>query len=199
MKWFERGGAAQFGVEIAASAGYESAIVSMDLDETQKAAVREWIGAGLGLSEIQSRLGAQFGVNLTYMEVRFLVDDLGMVPKDAEPAVAPAGASELSASSAETAAPENADSLHNAELAADVAKGEIDSEGRVSVTVDQITRAGAFASGRVTFSDGKGAVWSLDSLGRLGLSPDEPGYKPPKEEVMEFQMELQKKLSGSWS
>ena len=52
------------------------------------------------------------------------------------------------------------------------------------------------ASGQVTFSDGKSAGWSLDQMGRLGLSSDEAGYKPSQEDVMEFQVQLQKKLSG---
>ena len=149
----------------------------MNLNDTQKIAVREWIDAGLDLSKIQSKLSAEFGVRLTYMEVRFLVDDLGIMPRDAETAV--------SDKAPDLNAPLSVESQSNAPAAG------------ISITVDQITRAGALASGRVTFSNGKGAAWSLDQLGRLGLSPDEPGYKPPQEDVLNFQVELQKKLSSS--
>ena len=40
---------------------------------------------GAKLSEIQTRLASEFGLKLTYMEVRFLVDDLKLTPKDPEP------------------------------------------------------------------------------------------------------------------
>lgn len=149
----------------------------MNLNDTQKIAVREWIAAGLDLSKIQSKLSAEFGIRLTYMEVRFLVDDLGIVPQDAE-----------------TAASDESSDLNTPLPGESPAK---DSAAGVSITVDQITRTGALASGRVTFRDGKGASWSLNQLGQLGLSPDEQGYKPTQEDFMNFQLELQKKLSNS--
>ena len=164
----------------------------MNLDETQKATVREWIQSRMGLSDIQSKLDSEFGVSATYMEVRFLVDDLGGLPAEPEP------------EPEETPKPEEADSAAGeSEAPAAAEPSAVEDQGgageaapNVSVTVDQITRAGAMASGKVTFSDGKSAGWSLDQMGRLGLSSDEPGYKPPQEDVMEFQVQLQKKLSG---
>src|SRR6266542_1781444 len=59
----------------------------MNLDDRQKKAVAGWIAEGLRLSEIQSRLNSEFGVSLTYMEVRLLVDDLKLLPKDPPPKV----------------------------------------------------------------------------------------------------------------
>jgi hypothetical protein len=64
----------------------------------------------------------------------------------------------------------------------------------VSVTVDQLTKAGALVSGKVTFSDGKQADWYLDQAGRLGLVPQQPGYRPPASDVQEFQMALETEL-----
>jgi hypothetical protein len=60
------------------------------------------------------------------------------------------------------------------------------------VTIDQITRPGAMVSGRTTFSDGQTAEWYLDQTGRLGLNPSTPGYRPSQQDVMDFQMELEK-------
>ena len=57
----------------------------MKLDEAQRLAVTKWIADGAKLSEIQSRLAAEFSLKLTYMEARFLVDDLKLTPKDPEP------------------------------------------------------------------------------------------------------------------
>ena len=50
----------------------------MKLDDAQKQKVREWIEAGLSLSDIQNKLSAELEIRMTYMEVRFLVDDLGV-------------------------------------------------------------------------------------------------------------------------
>ena len=57
----------------------------MNLDEAQRQKVAAWIADGAKLSEIQTRLMSEFNLKLTYMEVRFLVDDLKLTPKDPEP------------------------------------------------------------------------------------------------------------------
>ena len=62
----------------------------MDLDESQRKKVAEWVAEGLKLSEIQNRLQSELGVRMTYMEVRLLVDDLKLTPKDVEIPKAPA-------------------------------------------------------------------------------------------------------------
>src|SRR6185369_12921220 len=65
----------------------------------------------------------------------------------------------------------------------------------VSVSVDQLTRAGAVVSGKVTFSDGKKADWYIDQTGRLGLAPQEAGYRPAPGDVQQFQIALEAELS----
>ena len=57
----------------------------MNLTEAQRGQVAGWINAGAKMSEIQNRLLSELGIKLTYMEVRFLVDDLKLTPKDPEP------------------------------------------------------------------------------------------------------------------
>ena len=57
----------------------------MNLDEAQRKRVAAWIAEGLKLSEIQNRLASELKIHLTYMDVRLLVDDLKLTPKDAEP------------------------------------------------------------------------------------------------------------------
>src|SRR5216110_2324506 len=56
----------------------------MNLDEAQRKKVGEWIAQGLKLSEIQNRLISELGITMTYMDVRLLVDDLKLTPKDIE-------------------------------------------------------------------------------------------------------------------
>src|SRR5215207_3905441 len=59
----------------------------MNLDDAQKKKVAGWIDEGMKLSEIQTRISSELGLNLTYIEVRLLVDDLKLTPKD--PAIVP--------------------------------------------------------------------------------------------------------------
>ena len=170
----------------------------MNLDETQKETVKEWIQSRMGLSEIQSKIDTEFGVSMTYMDVRFLVDDLGGLPAEPDPEPEPEEAADPDKGASEG---EVAEAPATPEPSGMPAPNPLGDDGagapsNVSVTVDKITRAGALASGNVTFSDGKSAGWSLDQMGRLGLSSDDPGYKPSQEDVVEFQSQLQKKLSG---
>lgn len=57
----------------------------MSLTPEQKAAVSSWIAAGDNLSAVQKKLREQFQVSMTYMDVRFLVDDLNLTLKDPTP------------------------------------------------------------------------------------------------------------------
>jgi hypothetical protein len=139
----------------------------MILTDDQKAAISKWIEAGASLSEIQKRLKEEFQISITYLDARLLADDLKLALKEPE---RPAEQPPLPAAEPEKPA----------------------LSGKVSVTMDQITRPGAMVSGRVTFSDGQKAEWYLDQTGRLGLNPSTPGYRPSQQDVMDFQVELEK-------
>jgi hypothetical protein len=156
--------------------------MGMNLDDAQRQKVSQWIEEGLSLSKIQDKLASEFGLRLTYMELRFLIDDLGMKLKDV-PREAPA---QIQADKATPPAP-------STPSPGDL--GEKPSPGGVSVTVDQVTRPGAMVSGKVNFSDGKTADWYLDQMGRLGLVPKETGYKPSQDDIVAFQAELQSELA----
>jgi hypothetical protein len=160
----------------------------MNLDDAQQKAVTQWIEQGLKLSEIQSRLATEFGLRLTYMDVRFLIDDLKLKLKDPEP---PKGPVDLNAGSAVAPASSTPAAPFTPEQDEPLPGGG----GKVSVTVDQIARAGAMVSGKVTFSDGKSAEWYLDQQGRLGLAAADKSYRPSQQDVMDFQTELQSELA----
>src|SRR5436189_4321862 len=113
----------------------------MNLDDSQRKTVGEWIAQGLKLSEIQNRLASDLGVTMTYMDVRLLVDDLKLTPKDIEPAKAPAATLQ---SSAAVPAPAPGAGQPSATSAA------AGKPGGVSVSVDKIARPGAVVSGKVT-------------------------------------------------
>jgi hypothetical protein len=153
----------------------------MNLDEAQRKKVAAWIADGAKLSEIQTRLASELNLKFTYMEVRLLVDDLKLTPKDPEPpkVVAPPPEAAKPATEKPAAAPVPA----------------AGAPGGVVVTVDQLARPGTIVSGKVTFSDGQQADWYLDQSGRLGVAPKQQGYKPTAADVQQFQAALEKEMS----
>ncbi|HSH94055.1 MAG TPA: hypothetical protein VK968_07905 [Roseimicrobium sp.] len=168
----------------------------MNLTDAQKQIVTGWIADGLKLAEIQKRIGSEFGKTPTYMEVRFLVDDLKLVPKDPEPpkpvesaTIAPASAP-VPAATAPGAEPDLTPPMATPDEAVPAAAA-----GNVVVTVDQITRPGAVVSGVAKFSDGQSCAWYLDQTGRFGMVPPFPGYKPSQPDLLAFQGALERELA----
>lgn len=142
----------------------------MKLTAEQESTVRAWAEAGASLNDLQNQLRDEMGLRLTFMEVRFLVLDLGLVLKSDLVEEAPAPKPEVPV-----------------EMPDDALDG-------VQFSADEITQPGAIASGKVTFSDGVLASWFLDQQGRLGLQAGDPTYQPPKEDVPLFQQKLQAHL-----
>ena len=155
----------------------------MKLDETQRTKVAAWIADGLKLAEIQKRLDSELGLRLTYMDVRFLVDDLKLTPKDPEPPKPATPGAEVVKTPAPT------------EPTTPLSPPPSAPSGSVAVMVDQIARPGALVSGKVTFSDGNNADWHLDQAGRLGLVTQVAGYRPAAGDVQQFQAALEAELS----
>jgi hypothetical protein len=164
----------------------------MNLDEAQRKTVAEWIAQGLKLADIQNRLISELHVTLTYMEVRMLVDDLKLMPKDPEPIKSIESA--LSASAVPPAAAARSP-IAGSGGAMPKPAPPAGVPGKVNLSVDQLTRPGAVVSGKVTFSDGTTAAWQIDQTGQLGLIAPQPGYRPPASDVQPFQMALEAELS----
>ena len=143
------------------------------LTPAQISKVSAWVAEGATLSQIQERLSSQLEVAMTYMDVRFLVDDLNLAliekeePKKPEEPVA-------EAAPAEAAVP------------AETAQGA----GVVTVEVDTIAQPHAMVSGHVTFSDGEKADWYIDHQGRPGMAARTPGYRPTPQDITDFQVKL---------
>ena len=159
----------------------------MKLDDAQKRQVAQWIEQGAKLSEIQTRIASEFKLTMTYMDVRFLVDDLKLVPKDPEPVKTPDLAPPVTAA---PLAPQPVP-VHDLEPLPASQPGATS----VFVSVDQIARPGTLVSGKVTFSDGQNAEWSLDQTGRLALTAQQKGYRPSQADVQAFQQALQNELA----
>jgi hypothetical protein len=164
---------------------------TMNLNDAQKQLVAGWVADGLKLSDIQKRIESEFGLRPTYMEVRFLLDDLKITPKDqAPPPTAPPAAAPVTNPAASGSPP--------AQGAASPMPDDalpLPGSGGVKVTVDQLAKPGAALSGSVTFSDGQSGTWYLDETGRLGLGMKQKGYRPAPADVEEFQIKLQQELA----
>jgi hypothetical protein len=157
----------------------------MELTDVQKQAVGRWVGEGCGLSEIQERLSRELGVSMTYMDVRFLILDLGLEVKDKAPAVQDVAAE----SGQDPAAP-----VTGAVGEGVAGEGVSGPPGGVNVELDRVTKPGAIVSGTVMFSDGVKASWGLDQLGRLALDAGQPGYRPSEQDLSAFQLQLRQAL-----
>ncbi len=147
----------------------------MNLDDSQRQKVAKWVEEGLKLSEIQSKLASEFGVRMTYMELRFLLDDLKLKPKDKERPVVPTLTAKPPAQAPASAVPGAKQQAQP--VGEELAEEPAGAGGGVTVAVDQVTRPGALVSGKVTFSDSQSADWYLDQTGRLGVVAKQQGYK----------------------
>lgn len=171
----------------------------MELNESQKTIVAQWVNAGATLSEVQTRIAEEFGIKLTYMDVRFLVDDLDLELQDKN-APAPQAEAPVNASAvpAEAAPPQSnpysvadEDEVPSGTPAADAAAAETN---KVSVTVDPVQKPGVIVGGGIRFSDGVRGRWLIDSTGRLGLDGLPAGYRPSQQDIAEVQVLLSQEL-----
>ncbi len=144
-----------------------------NFSQEQIAQMREWVRQVHSVSEFQSKLNETFDRHLTYLETRFLMDDLDLqIVSEAKTK----GETPEAKPDKEAVTPENIG-------------------GSVQVSVDPVTRPGMVFNGSVTFSDGQRGSWSLDQLGRIALKPEQHGYRPSQEDVAAFQESLQQQLS----
>ncbi len=157
----------------------------MKLSPEQEQVVAGWIAEGESIAGVQKRLEEEFEISITYMDARFLIDDLNLELKDKEPTPSPTA--DLSAQSPPPPSPGQP---------ADQASPENIAGGSVSIELDKLTRPGAVVSGDVTFSDGVTAKWALDQQGRLMLDASQENYQPSKDDLTAFQTELSRELQS---
>ena len=176
----------------------------MTLTPEQKKAVSEWVAAGDNLYAVQKKLAEQLKVSMTYMDVRFLVDDLNLQLKDPVPKV---DASDVSKAQASKPASEKKGFLDKAKEKLGLASAGEEEAGMdeaavpptgVHVTVDKVNlNPATMASGTVTFPDGVTGKWIVDLQGRPGLvEVSKPGYRPSPADAQAFMQELSQALQG---
>ena len=167
----------------------------MDITELQKSTIAERVKKGETIAIIQRRLREEMELSLTYMDVRFLVDDLNLVYSEPDEVsqieeenagnVEPVEACQIEKENAANVEPVEAiDAIEVPELVCSVQEN-----------VDPVTPPGSLVCGTVNFSDGKQMSWQLSAAGQLALVPgDDPEYRPNPEDMQEFQTQLQQVL-----
>jgi len=168
----------------------------MTLSEEQRQAVCGWLAEGASLSDVQRNLKNEFGIALTYMDVRLLVLDIGAEVKDKPEPKPP---------QPKPAAPPPQEAVYGDGIPDDAPYAEEDEEMEasslppmgdtsVSVSLDSIVVPGAMVSGTTVFSDGVKARWWIDRAGRFGLEPETEGYRPSQADMQAFEMQLRTEL-----
>ena len=160
----------------------------MKLNEDQLKSVAAWFADGASLDEIQKRLVAEYGVHVTYFDLRMIVAELPQ-PEEVEEST---GETPDDTGNGQDARCPSGDATGETPVVPEEA--ESDTLG-VTVECDAIMIPGTMASGDVTFSDGQKGKWYLDQMGRLGLGGDLPqGYRPSPEDAALFQARLMEVL-----
>jgi len=142
------------------------------LSEDQVSQIHAWAEEGDDLAALQKKINEELEVKVTYMETRFLVDDLKVEIKSPEPEPEP--------DSEETVEDELAGTLP--------LQGD---PNAVTVSIAKVQRPGTMISGTAMFGGVETVEWWMDNMGQLGMSPSNPEFKPTQQQQQAFQMELQ--------
>lgn len=184
----------------------------MATDQQRNAFIQKCLSEGMTLSQVQDQLMQQFGLHMTYMELRMLTAELqvdwdkqdakaeatraSILPNEAK-AKAAAKASPASDTVPEEGALPGEEEYppcpeENAAPADTPASDAL--RGATTVELSKVVRPGASLSGTVKFGSGASGEWYVDAYGRLGFNPDEGSSQPDQQDIQEFQTELQKAL-----
>ena len=172
------------------------------MDQKQiKDFIAQKVPEGYSLSKIQDMLKEQ-GVHITFMELRLLASEIEEqvwkqtekeeTPPAAEEPAPAAGMPQDEVMEEDTVPDEEADPVPPADPQPGAPAAP---RGKTVVELSKIARPGAAASGTVKFGSGVTAEWIIDQMGRLGL--DKASGQPDRQDIREFQMELQKLFGGA--
>ena len=150
------------------------------LSPEQVRSIRDWAEEGLDLNAIQKRLHEDLGIKLTFMDTRFLLQDLDIQIRQPEPEPQAEQPAELSGAAGPPPRPA---SLPGAPAP------PASLLGKTQVTVDEITPPHALMAGKILFRSGAQGVWDIDRTGRINW--DATLGEPTADDLREFETELQ--------
>ena len=139
-----------------------------------KQMLAELLAEGVSLSEAQNKINEQLEHKLTFMDIRIIASTLDVDWKKGDPHPV-----------------KNEEEKQEEE---DTVSGDM-AESSTVVEISKLVRPGMALSGSVKFASGSTADWYIDATGRLGLE-NLVGEKPTPEDIQQFQVELQKAVSG---
>lgn len=159
--------------------------------------IREKLNEGLSLSDVQKLLDSEYGLKMTYFELRMIVSTLDINWSNQEkkhaPVITPSSVPEPPKQAPQKQEAPKADANpeppDDDDDDGDTEPGE---DGGTQVTMDDVPIPGAVMSGHVVFASGASGKWVFNRMGQLGLAElDEGSEKPSQEDLMLFQQELQ--------
>ncbi len=140
------------------------------VNEQQLAAIKAWAAEKVDLNGIQKKLQSEFGLHLTYMEVRFLMLDHGIeLVTETEKGTPEASSPDAQQQTMQETSP-------------------VEQSGKVRVELDDLQLPGTLLSGKAHFPGGAEGAWQIDQLGRFGWS--QLSGTPSADEMQSFQQEL---------
>ena len=146
-----------------------------------EAKVKEMLAAllaeGVSLSDAQNQINQQLEQKLTFMDIRIIASTLDVDWKKGDPH------------------PVKSEEEKSEEFAENADNPVDGSQSKTVVEISKLMRPGTALSGSVKFASGSSADWYIDATGRLGLE-NLVGEKPTPEDIREFQMELERAVSG---
>ena len=167
------------------------------MDKQKELEVKRFMAAkiaeGVNLSDVQKLVNQEFGLKLTYMDVRILASELDNIDWDANDPKAQELAKEKARAEAEKKRQEEEGIEPEVEEGIYPVVEATPGDGRTVVEVSKLVRPGTALSGTVKFASGSTADWYVDSYGRLGIE-NLQGDKPTESDIMAFQDELKKAL-----
>ncbi|MCR4573941.1 MAG: hypothetical protein K5787_09255 [Lentisphaeria bacterium] len=169
--------------------------------------IAEQLNAGVSLSDVQTRLAQEYGIKMTYFELRMLAMGLSVDwEKQDKPKATPApvvAAPQEAAVEDETKAADTFDTETEEtglEAEADEDEELDDSEeavaGETKIVLDETPHPGAALSGTAVFASGASGKWLLSRSGQLGFEADEGSAEPDENDWQLFQTELRNILQG---
>ncbi|NMA45846.1 MAG: hypothetical protein GX945_04725 [Lentisphaerae bacterium] len=165
----------------------------MMTDKERNELIAQKLNEGMPLSDVQKLLADEYGLRMTFLELRLIAADLNVdwqkhdKPKAPE---VPTTAAALPEDDAEEGDEDEELDSEDEAVADDNEDGEGGGAG-TRVTVDEQPRRGTAMSGSVRFASGLLGEWFLDQMGRPGLQLAEGQEgQPSEEDIRLFQAEL---------
>lgn len=171
--------------------------------------IMEKLNEGMSLSDVQQLLDSEYGIKLTYLDLRMISSSMAVEweKQQKHKKAAQTDISQSAPQPEESVQEEQEEESYSSEEKEDIAEDteedaavedeEQAGQGKAIVNLDEVPQPGTSLSGTVVFPSGASGKWILNRMGQLGLSElDEGSSEPTQEDYQAFQAELQGQLAA---